>query len=661
MRRLVPSTLRTRLQLLVAAVVLATMAVMVVGLVHQRRLAVERAGDEVRRLSQMAAAQDHQAVEAARQLLRSLAHTGEVERLDGVECSRLFRQLMRENSSFSTVSAARVDGRVFASSHALAEPVHVREAPWFARALQSDEMVVGGYQIGALTGEPTFKCAFAARDSQGTARAVLFVDMDLRGFSRLASRLRLPPEASLVVLDRWGVVVSRWPEPQDWVGRHFLAPADAHTLLASGEGVREVAGLDDIPRITGFTAIGDPAQRAMLVGVGVPRRVVVAAASRELVASLLGLLLLGFGVLVAAGRVLDRLVVQPVESLVRVTRRVGRGDFDARFPSTDDPGELGELARALEAMTRRLSRHRVRQARWAESMRASEARKAAVLEGALDAIFTFDDLGRVLEFNPAAERLFGRSADSVLGQPAAGLVLPPGVVEPNTDADAPLRPFRLPPGRVVETVAVRADHTEFPVEVAVADAGLLDGHRHYTVFLRDISERVRHEEALRTLSLVDPLTGLYNRRGFLTFAGQQLRLAERTGSVVTMLFADLDGLKQINDTHGHAAGDRAIRDAAGVLRETFRESDVIGRLGGDEFAVLAIDPAGTPSGRLIARLLRAADARNEVHADLPPVSFSVGVVQRPPGETTTFSELLQRGDELMYAHKRAKKRELRAA
>ncbi len=661
MRRLVPSTLRTRLQLLVAAVVLATMAVMVVGVVHQRRIAVERAGEEARRLSQMAAAYDHQAVDGARQLLESLSHTGEVERLDGIECSRLFRQLLRDQSAFSTLSAARVDGRVFASSHALERPVEVGGTSWFERALRSRDLVIGGYQIGLLTGEPTFKCAFAARDSLGTPRAVLFVDMDLHGFSRLATRLRLPAEASLVVLDHSGVVVSRWPETREWIGRHFLSPQDVGELLARGEGDREVTGPDGIVRVTGFTAIGDPAQRAMIVGVGIPRTVVVSAASRELLASLLGLLLLGVVVLVAAGRVLDRFVVQPVESLVRVTRRVGRGDFDVRFPATTSRSEIGELARALEAMTRRLYRHRQRQARWAESVRASEARKTAIVGAALDAIFTFDDRGRVLEFNPAAERMFGRSAKSVLGQRAAGLVLPPGVAEPNTGHDAVLRPLRLPPGRVVETVALRADQTEFPVEVAITDVGLHDGHRHYTVFVRDISDRVRHEEALRTLSLVDPLTGLYNRRGFLTFAGQQLRLAERTGAVVTLLFADLDELKHVNDTYGHAAGDRAIRDAAQVLRDTFRESDVLGRLGGDEFAVLTLDPAGTSSGRLVSRLSRAADARNAEHPDAPPVHFSVGVVQRAPDDHTTFSELLRRGDELMYAHKRAKKREARVA
>jgi diguanylate cyclase (GGDEF)-like protein/PAS domain S-box-containing protein len=652
MPRNTPTSLRTRLLLLVAAVVLASLAVMGVGIVEQRRAAVRRASDEVLRLSQMAAAYDHQAVESARQLLLSLGHTREVARLDGVEASRLFRRLLAESETFTAISAADLRGHVFASSHPAEHVPNVAEAAWYERALASRGMVVGGYQIGAVTGQPTFKCAYAARDSQGTPHAVVFADMDLRGFSRLARGLGLKPEVSLVVLDRFGVVVSHWPEPAAWAGRRYLPPGEVTALLDSGQGVRELASIDGVTRLVGFTAIGDPAERAMLVGVGEPRHLIVAAASRELLLSLLGLLFVGAAVMVLAARALDRMVLRPVETLVRAARRLGRGDFEPGFSEARARGELGELARALEGMAVRLNRHRVRQQRWSEKVRASEARKAAVLEAALDAIVTFDERGRLLEMNPAAERLFGVPAEVAMGRPVAELVLPPGGTTRDSGAGQTLR---VTPGRTVETTAVRADRHEFPVELAVAEAGVHDGRRLYTAFVRDITERVRHEEALRSVSLLDPLTGLYNRRGFLTFAGQQLRLAERTGANVTLLFADLDGLKQINDQHGHAAGDRAIRDAASVLRDTFRESDVLGRMGGDEFVVLTLDAAGTPPDRLIARLVDGVDARNAAAPGEPPISFSVGAVQRVPGDRTTFSELLLRGDELMYAHKRTKR------
>ena len=101
--------------------------------------------------------------------------------------------------------------------------------------------------------------------------------------------------------------------------------------------------------------------------------------------------------------------------------------------------------------------------------------------------------------------------------------------------------------------------------------------------------REKLEEELLSLSITDPLTGLHNRRGFLSLAEQQLKLSDRNKRGMQLYFADLDGLKWINDTLGHEEGDKALIEAATVFKETFRTSDIIARLGGDEYAALAID------------------------------------------------------------------------
>ena len=107
--------------------------------------------------------------------------------------------------------------------------------------------------------------------------------------------------------------------------------------------------------------------------------------------------------------------------------------------------------------------------------------------------------------------------------------------------------------------------------------------------------REKFEEELLSLSIKDPLTGLHNRRGFLSLAEQQLKLSARNKRGVLLYFADLDGLKWINDTLGHQEGDNAIIEIATILKEASRESDIIARLGGDEYAVLAIDIIGKKS------------------------------------------------------------------
>jgi two-component system, cell cycle response regulator len=169
-------------------------------------------------------------------------------------------------------------------------------------------------------------------------------------------------------------------------------------------------------------------------------------------------------------------------------------------------------------------------------------------------------------------------------------------------------------------------------------------------------ERQRRVTELRAMSLVDELTGLYNRRGFLALARQQLRVADRLGSRVCQVFVDLDGLKRINDTHGHSEGDRALVETAQLLRETFRESDVIARIGGDEFAVLIMDSQEHAGEAMAMRLRDNVAARNAWAGRQYELSLSTGIACCDPRTPVSVDELLAEADLWMYAHKRQKRR-----
>lgn len=163
-------------------------------------------------------------------------------------------------------------------------------------------------------------------------------------------------------------------------------------------------------------------------------------------------------------------------------------------------------------------------------------------------------------------------------------------------------------------------------------------------------ERARLLAAMRSQSLMDALTGLYNRSAFFALTERQVRIANRAGRAFIMVFADVDRLKQINDTAGHAAGDHALQQVAALLRATFRGSDILARLGGDEFAVLAVD-AGEDIERLKARLLRNLATR-DASGDLGyTLSLSVGAAYYTPGSPFSIEALLARADEDMYLHK----------
>jgi len=174
--------------------------------------------------------------------------------------------------------------------------------------------------------------------------------------------------------------------------------------------------------------------------------------------------------------------------------------------------------------------------------------------------------------------------------------------------------------------------------------------------LLDITERKRTEEALRTLSLADELTGFYNRRGFFTLAEQQLRIANRMKKRMLLLFADLDGLKWINDNMGHNEGDLALVDVANILKKTFRESDFVARIGGDEFVVLAIETEEVNAEVLSERLEENLRAHNAERKRGYNLSISTGISRCSPESRCSIDELLSRADKSMYRHKKKKTR-----
>jgi diguanylate cyclase (GGDEF)-like protein/PAS domain S-box-containing protein len=170
--------------------------------------------------------------------------------------------------------------------------------------------------------------------------------------------------------------------------------------------------------------------------------------------------------------------------------------------------------------------------------------------------------------------------------------------------------------------------------------------------VEDITERKKMEDELRYLSHTDELTGLYNRRGFVNVAEKLEKIVKRQKKGLFMLYADLNGLKKINDTWGHQEGDLALIDIANILGATFRESDVIARMGGDEFAVIAVGTPCEDAKIIIARLQRNIDAHNATLEKGYKLSMSWGISYHDPENPCSIDELLIHADKLMYEQKK---------
>jgi two-component system cell cycle response regulator len=161
------------------------------------------------------------------------------------------------------------------------------------------------------------------------------------------------------------------------------------------------------------------------------------------------------------------------------------------------------------------------------------------------------------------------------------------------------------------------------------------------------------DRELQSLALTDDLTSLYNRRAFLALATQQVRLMRRKGEGLLLFFADVDGLKEINDTFGHREGDLALIRAADALEQTFRDSDILARLGGDEFAVLALE-ATCQNQEAILRRLEKSLRKSNADESRYQLSLSVGVARFDPKHFVSVGELIEQADLAMYQEKKKK-------
>ena len=162
------------------------------------------------------------------------------------------------------------------------------------------------------------------------------------------------------------------------------------------------------------------------------------------------------------------------------------------------------------------------------------------------------------------------------------------------------------------------------------------------------------EDTLRLLSWIDELTKLYNRRGFIQMAEHQIKLAGRTKKGLFLFFADVDKLKLINDTYGHSEGDRALIEITELLKDSFRESDIIARIGGDEFAALLPETSKENVATIMERLQQKLETLNKREDRKYQLSISFGITPYDPDTSVNSENLLKQADRLMYAQKKQK-------
>lgn len=279
-----------------------------------------------------------------------------------------------------------------------------------------------------------------------------------------------------------------------------------------------------------------------------------------------------------------------------------------------------------------------------------------ILNSAAEGICGFDPAGRITFINPTASAMIGHLAVECLGRSLHSIVHQEHAATPVQEPSACPISQALQSGRVIRGTDLfwRKNGTSFPVKftcAAIKEAGETAG-AVYT--FSDITQQRAREEELLAASMTDELTGLFNRRGFMIMLDKLMRVAAREHRGLLLLYLDLDNLKKINDTLGHAVGDEALAETARLLRETFRDADVIGRLGGDEFVVLLSGDVAT-GRQALQRLNEQLAAAHHQNAWPYRISLSTGSARYDHAAPCRADELLSNADTDMYQMKQQRK------
>lgn len=173
--------------------------------------------------------------------------------------------------------------------------------------------------------------------------------------------------------------------------------------------------------------------------------------------------------------------------------------------------------------------------------------------------------------------------------------------------------------------------------------------------LKDLASTTERELAAIQLAILDELTNIPNRRGFITIGQHSLNLCARQQVPVSLVYLDLDNFKPINDTFGHSEGDNVLTTFASQISTVCRESDLFARLGGDEFVILFINTTNSAAEDIIVRFQQSLNKYNNKASREYDIEFSYGVVDFDPDKHNSIEALLEDGDSIMYEYKKTNK------
>jgi two-component system cell cycle sensor histidine kinase/response regulator CckA len=463
--------------------------------------------------------------------LMTFAGLAAVRDHDGEGCSAVARDIVERGQGYGNIAAATSDGAVFCSSARAPPRFTVADRLYFRRAMQSTDAVVGEYAVGRAVQRPLIHIAHPVFGAEGERRGVVFAAIDLAHVAGLLQDVGPSTDAIVTVVDGRGTILSRQPDPENWV-RSEPEASVVQRMTAHREGLAEAAGVDGELRLYAFAPVHlGRAATDLVVSVSVPRATALAAVNRVFSRTLLWYVFVGIASVTAAWALGEFGLVRRIRRLASAARRLTRGDLGTRSGLgglRDEIGELGaafdEMAAAIEGLTRQ---------------------NRLILESAGVGIFGINREGVITFMNPAGAKMLGWPS-SQLGSAGAiprsiGDIVAPG--DGARDVLAVLSDGSTP--QAEDRMFRREDGTTFPVNALATS--LRDGDQIVgaVVTFRDVSDHRRLEQQVQHLQKMEAMGRLAsgvahdfsNLLSVIVSAGQSLQQGLGPGNV---LRADAD-------------------------------------------------------------------------------------------------------------------------
>jgi diguanylate cyclase (GGDEF)-like protein/PAS domain S-box-containing protein len=612
----------------------------------EHKNAIGASYEDTKRLARLAAAKEGALIEGARQLTIALSVLPAVVRRDETTCNSFVRNLLSAYPQYTNFGVVDVKGSVWCSGRPIATQANLGDRPYIRHALDKKEPSLSGFQIGRLTGLPSIVYANPIVDPNGASAGAAFASLRTGAFGVLGMDGDMPQGAVYLVADHDGKILKRFPEGPHTQGQDISDPGLFRAALRQSSGSLETSGVDGITRLYGFAWSGADVNRSVLIAIGIPKELAVATADQRMLFSTLTLLIVAVMTVVVGTIASQKLILEPIVQLVNATRRIAAHEPNVRTHMRQR-NEFGELGHAVDEMAQSLEAHEV-------ALKDSEARFRDLTDLSSDWHWEQDEHFRFTEMSPGFAPKAGFSPSDHVGKTRWEL---PGIELSQAEWDrhiALLKAHQPFDGFTYRRVGSNGEMRYFRMSGRpIFDAqGRFLGYRGVG---KDVTDTRAAEERIQNLAYHDALTGLPNRASFSLMLNHAISRARRDGGGFAILFIDLDGFKQVNDTLGHEAGDALLREIGKRLKSCVRQNDIAARLGGDEFVVLLEDvsapqQAAKVAGKILLQIAGTSQQSGTPHG----VTASIGISIYPQ-DGADEKTLMKNADGAMYRAKQRNK------